>query len=743
MVSIEGTVLSIIFRNEENGYTVLEIDFNGEITACVGNMQTLIPGEYVIFYGAWTTHKNFGKQFKVSGVKSSLPKSLDSIELYLSSGLISGIGEVLSSRIVEKFGYSTFDIMQHEPERLSEVRGVSLSLAKKIGSQFENQVAVQSIVMDLQDMGLTVKQAVSAYETYGSAAAELISKNPYRLIDEIYGFGFERADRIAQNIGLNIDSPYRIDNGIKHVLKLALKQGNTCLPQTILKKRAELVLKVDSVKISERLDILTYNGDIIRKDFGFRTAVFLYSAYYCEHECSSMLFDLHNTDPSIKIKDSEEQLAKYSGKYILSEEQEDAVLSALKNKLSVITGGPGTGKTTIINAILKIFERTGITCALCAPTGRAAKRMESATGHEAKTIHRLLEYGICSIDDDEYTHLPDFARNENNPLEAEAVIVDETSMVDIFLLRSLLKALSPGTRLILVGDADQLPSVGPGNVLRDIIDSNLFCISRLTHFYRQSGGGNIVANAHKVNAGEYPELFETGDFIFIKKDDPEDLIGKLENLISELSKEYDILSQLQVLCPMRKGICGVFNLNSKLREVLNPQPQIEVALNGTLFSVNDKIMQIKNNYSTEWTNINDYSVKGTGVFNGDIGKITSIDPASQELSIVFENERLCVYDYKMAEQIEHAYATTVHKAQGSEFDVIILPLLFGLSPFLTRNLLYTALTRAKKKVYLIGTENTVRHMVDNDKINLRYTILKRELIDLGEILSIGQLTAEN
>ncbi len=734
MTSIEGTVLNIIFRNDENGYTVLEADVSGEISTCVGTMQTLMPGEYAVFYGAWTTHKSFGRQFKTNAVKSSLPKSLESIELYLSSGLITGIGEVLASRIVEKFGYETFDVLLSTPELLSEIKGVSKKAAQRMSEQFREQSATQSIVMDLQNLGLTVKQALHAYETYGAAAAELISNNPYRLIEEIHGFGFERADRIAQFMGMSLDSDYRIENGVKHVLKLALRSGNTCLPQTMLLRRASEMLQVPEEKISEKLAGLTMRGDIVRIDYGYRTAVFLKSAYLCEHDCAVLLLSILNTKPLVNIKNP--TLDYYTGDCALSEEQERAVLCALDSNAMVITGGPGTGKTTIINAILQIYERLGLTVALCAPTGRAAKRMEQSTGREAKTIHRLLEYGMATPEeDDDYTALPDFARNEDNPINAEAVIVDEMSMVDIFLFRSLLKAMAPGCRLIMVGDADQLPSVGPGNVLRDVIESKTLPVATLSHFYRQQGGGTIVENAHRVNSGEYPSLHPAGDFVFVPIQSADDVLEELKRCVKRLSADHDIYSKLQILCPMKKGSLGVFNLNREIREVLNPNEynSAEININGCVFRVGDKIMQTRNNYCIEWVNINNYALKGTGVFNGDMGKITEIDLKDEEVKILFENERLCVYDAKLLEQIEHAYATTVHKAQGSEFDIVILPMCYGASLFLTRNLLYTALTRAKKKVLILGQEHTIFHMVDNNKISARYTVLRREILDVMEL----------
>ncbi|MGI5848488.1 MAG: ATP-dependent RecD-like DNA helicase [Christensenellales bacterium] len=738
MTSIEGTVLEINFRNDENGWTVLALDFRGELTTAVGLMPHIHEGEYVRLFGAWTEHRIYGRQFAATSMETHLPNTAESIRLFLASGLLKGVGDVLAGRIVDKFGEDTFDIIENAPELLAEIKGISKRLAKSIAESFMEHVGIKQIVIDLQSLGLSVRQAFRAFERYGAAAAVLIQENPYRMIDDITGIGFERADRIAGNIGIDKTSEYRIDMGIKHVLVCAMNDGHTCLPRAELLWRASKILDVGEPLIEPRISALTLSGDIVQKYVNSTPAIFLITAYIAETDVARRLFILSRTSPRISIDDAAAAYSRYIGGAPISEEQERAVLAALSGQVVVITGGPGTGKTTIIKAILSIFEMNGITTALCAPTGRAAKRIEQSSGREAKTIHRLLEYGIG--DDEEFGNGTRFIRNEENPLDAEAVVVDEASMVDIFLMRSLLCALSDGTRLIIVGDADQLPSVGPGNVLRDIINSALFPILKLTKFYRQKEGGSIVENAHRVNNGQNPELYITGDFIFLPENEPERVIDTIKKLLTqgELPGKYDILEQTQILCPVKKGLLGVHNINSEIRELLNPRlaSRPEVNVRDTTYRMGDKIMQTKNNYSMEWYYTDDthFYNKGYGVFNGDLGRIVCIDNDAKEATIRFDSNREAVYSFHELEQIEHAYAVTVHKSQGSEFPVVILPLFSGGGRFLSRNLLYTALTRAMEKVIIIGQKNTVEYMVANNRILGRYTTLDYEIKEIGEIM---------
>jgi len=738
MTSIEGTVLEINFRNDENGWTVMELDFGGTLTTAVGCLPHIHAGEFVRLFGAWTEHKIYGMQFSVKSVETRLPNTAESIRMFLSSGLVKGVGEGLAGRIVDEFGEDTFEVIENSPELLAGVRGISHKMARNIAESFLEHVGIKQTIIDLQQLGLSVKQAFRAFERYGAAAPEMIGENPYRMIDDIVGIGFERADRIAEGMGVDRESEYRIDTGIQHELKRAMNDGHTCLPRAMLQERAKAMLGVNEALIEARVSALTLSGGIVQKFINNTPAVFHMAAYIAESGVARRLVMLSQSEARIPIGDAAQAYQKHVGDAQLSEEQERAVLAALSSQVVVITGGPGTGKTTIINAIMSIFEQSGITAALCAPTGRAAKRIEQATGREAKTIHRLLEYGMGQ--DEEFDNSARFIRNADNPLEAEAVIVDEASMVDIFLMRSLLLALQDGTRLIIVGDADQLPSVGPGNVLRDIIKSGVFDTARLTRFYRQREGGSIVENAHRVNRGEYPEFYVTGDFIFVPQDDPHALLDHLKKLLTEgeLPGEYDILEDTQILSPIKRGILGVHNINLEIRELLNPRlfSKPEVQVGDTTFRTGDKVMQMKNNYGMEWFYTDDvhFGRSGQGVYNGDLGRIVSIDRDAKEAVIRFDGNRDANYTFRELEQVEHAYAVTVHKSQGSEFPVVILPLFGGGGRFLSRNLLYTALTRASEKVIVIGQKSTVEYMVDNNRIRGRYTTLDHALVELRDIL---------
>ena len=738
MTSIEGTVLEIVFRNDENGWTVMSIDFSGDLTTAVGCMPHIHEGEFVRLFGAWTEHRMYGRQFSVTSVETRLPNTSESIKLFLASGLVKGVGEALAGRIVDTFGADTFDVIENNPELLAGVKGISPKTAMSIYESFTEHIGIKQVIIELQQLGLSVRQALRAFERYGAAAATLIHENPYRMIDDIAGIGFERADRIAENIGVDRLSDYRIDMGLKHELMSAMNDGHTCLPRGELLRRATAMLGVDEGLVDMRIGALTLADQIAQKFVNRTPAVFHMAAYITESDVARRLYLLSRSAPRVPIKDAVAAYERYIGDTALSEEQERAVLAALSAQVMVITGGPGTGKTTIIKAIISIFEQSGVTTVLCAPTGRAAKRIEQSTGREASTIHRLLEYGVSM--EDGFDNETRFIRDEDNPLEAEAVIVDEASMVDIFLMRSLLRALSDGTRLIIVGDADQLPSVGPGNVLRDIIKSGVFPISHLTKFYRQREGGTIVENAHRVNRGENPEFYETGDFIFMPERQPEAVIERLKKLLTdgELPGQYDILEQVQILCPVKKGLLGVHNVNMELRELLNPRLAMrpEVQVGDTLFRTGDKVMQTKNNYGLEWyyTDEARYYNKGTGVFNGDMGRIMRIDHDLKEATVRFDGNRDAVYAFQELEQLEHAYAVTVHKSQGSEFPVVIMPLMAGGGRFLSRNLLYTALTRAMEKVIFIGQRSTVEYMVSNNRILGRYTTLDHEIRELAEVL---------
>ena len=727
MSYIEGTVVDIIYRNEQNSYTVLELEAEGNLIICVGNIPLIQPGEYVRFYGGYTTHKNYGRQFKVTGMESKMPESDESIRMFLAGGLIKGIGEVTAQRIVDMFHEDTFYVIENDPDQLARVHGISLRLAHKIHEEFSGMQTVRGIVMQLQKMGLTVKEAMAAYEAYGSGAPFLISQNPYRLMDDVRGIGFAKADRIAETLGAEQYAELRIQSAMRHVLKQSMSSGHTCLPETLLLRRSAEFLQAEETEVMEGLRRLITGGYVAENSYNGVRAVADSTAFMAESEIAFKLVYLAAATPKMKVSEAviDRVLA---AEQQLSEEQVAAVRMAATAPVSVITGGPGTGKTTILNQLLKIFEQCGITTLLAAPTGRAAKRMETATGRQAKTIHRLLEYG-ADPDDEDAADFSRFRRDEENPLEADAVIIDESSMVDIFLMRSLVAALEPGTRLILTGDSDQLPSVGPGNVLKDILTSELVPSARLTEVFRSSG--NIVLNAHKVNQGQPIELFQSGDFTFLPTDSPEQALDRVLEVYARRMELGEDPEEVQILCPIKKGIIGVYNINQQIREATNPRrvDKREVTFGETVFREGDKIMQVVNNYSKDWHifGASPILTRGDGVYNGDMGRIHSIHPEERTLQILFDGERIAEYAFEELNEIELAYAVTVHKSQGSEFDTVILPLFYGYSDFLTRNLLYTALTRARKKLIIIGREATVRNMIDNARISQRYTALDHEI----------------
>ncbi len=735
MTFIEGTVLDIIFRNNENSYTVLELDCDGVLNVCVGNIPFIQPGEYVRFYGAHTTHKTFGDQFKVTGMESRMPEGDESIRLFLSGGLIKGVGEVLAERIVDRFHERTFEVIENNPHELALVKGISMSAAMKISEQLTELKAVRGVIMELQDMGLSIKQSFAAYEAYGVAAPETIRSNPYKLIDDVFGIGFERADAIAERLGIDKDSDIRVYNGIRYILKKQMdEQGHTCLPRERLKKLSMETLGADENGIEDALSELVLNGALCESEYNGARAMATSGAHRAEAYCAYRLNAMRGEKPATEV--NQRIVDKVlSGATMLSKAQELAIQTALSGCISVITGGPGTGKTTILNEIISITEQSGMVTLLAAPTGRAAKRMEKATLRKAHTIHRLLEYSLLEEDDKERSFR--FNRDEENPLEADAVIIDETSMVDIFLMHSLLKAIAPGTRLILTGDADQLPSVGPGNVLRDIIDSGLIPVFRLTEVYRQKG--NIAYNAHRVNNGEPPELFEAGDFMFIRAKGQDATLDAVKKLYFRSASEGTPLDELQVICPIKRGAIGVYRLNTELREIANPKDtdKGELLFGETVFRVGDKVMQTVNDYQKEWRYSDAAGMgRGAGVFNGDMGVIEDIDEQTGELTILFDGDRLADYQRIELANIEHAYAITVHKSQGSEFDTVILPLNYGSSPFLSRNLLYTAMTRAKNKLIIVGTEQTIEFMTGNNRISHRFTALNYEMLDMdGSLIS--------
>lgn len=711
---LTGTVLSIIYESAD-GYTVAEIEAD-EPTIVVGNMPGLKPGERTRFFGAFKTHAKYGTQFAVQSYESTLPRDLNDIMLFLSGGFIKGLGEVLAQRIVEEFGAETFDVIEHRHRELARVKGVSKKLADSIHETMKEYARKKYVYADLMGMGLTARQATAAAAALGEEAAALVRENPYILIEHVRGIDFLTADRIALQIGIVEDSPFRVKNGILNVLNKVLAQGSTYVRRAQLVPHVAKNLNVGEAEVNKALLALVLAKDIVlKKYYPDQQVVFLASAYRAETRCAAKLCALVKTSAPSEVKNLERLIRRQSDAFSLTDEQEEAVAAAVENRVCIITGGPGTGKTTILKAVLNILGGMGLACSLTAPTGRAAKRMQEATGTEAATLHRLLEY---SYDEDEYNCY--FRRNDENPLDADAVIVDEVSMLDVFLFHNLLKALKEGSRLILVGDADQLPSVGPGNVMRDIIESDVVPCVKLTHRFRNAG--SIADAAYEILNGRVPEVCDDS-FEFRE-------CASMDEVRAFLCGEYEKYAQegadVQLIAPIKRTELGTVALNAAIRERVNPQTpgKTEIAFGERTFREGDRVMQVKNNYAREWrddTNL----MTGEGVFNGDIGSITRI--AAGEVEVLFEDMKRCDYETVTLSELDGAYAYTIHKSQGSEFDIILMPMLYGAQPFLTRNLLYTGVTRAKKKVLIAGSMRTFEYMISNVWQGKRSTVLKREL----------------
>ena len=775
--SVKGIVDHIIYRNEENGYTVLSLHTDGKKLTLVGFFQVINEGESLEAFGHMTAHASYGDQFKVERYEMREPEDREAIERYLGSGAIKGIGMALAARIVKKFGDETLRVMEAEPERLAEVKGISLRKAREIAAQFDGQRAQRSAMLFLQKYGISLSLGVRIYNTYGEEMYQILRENPYRLAEDINGVGFKTADSIAARIGIAADSEYRIRCGILYVLGLAAGEGSVYLPAWQLIARCADMLGVPDADVEHQITALSIERKIIIRDhadhledgessasihenydaddfFGEdffaedpaensagtdkRKIVYLARYYYLELNTARMLHDLNicisNDDEGIRSR--MEKLFKKS-RITLEEEQQKAVFCAARNGLLIVTGGPGTGKTTTINEMLRFFASENLNVRLAAPTGRAAKRMTETTGYEASTIHRLLE--VSSAPDDESREIVRFEKNESNPLETDVIIIDEMSMVDIFLMHSLLCAIPPGTRLILVGDVDQLPSVGPGAVLSDMLKADVFPSVRLTRIFRQARNSDIVVNAHKINHGEQiPLTTKSREFLFLSRSDTNLIISNIIELVRDKlpgyvnAQPYDI----QVLTPMRKGLLGVERLNRILQEYLNPPSpdKAEKTFGDGIFRVGDKVMQIKNNYQIGWEIRGKYGIAvkiGEGIFNGDMGIIREINDFAQTISIEFDEGRFVDYPYGSLEELELAYAVTIHKSQGSEYPAVILPLLTGPGMLFTRNLLYTAVTRAKKCVMILGSEDAVRRMISNVRQRERFTSLAERILELS------------
>lgn len=738
--TVEGYVDHIIFRNEDNGYTVLNLMVDGSELTCVGVFEYIGEGELLELTGTYVEHSTYGQQFKVESYETKIPEDTIAIERYLGSGAIKGVGAALAARIVRRFGEDTMRILDEEPERLSEVKGISEKKAREIAQQVAEKSEMRSAMMFLQQYGISVALGVKIYGKYGSRVYNVLRENPYQLADDIQGIGFRIADEIAGRIGIHTDSDYRIKSGLFYTLTLAATEGHVYLPQEILLTRTAELLSVEPQYMEKHIMDLAMDRKVVIKEIPFRekTQKIIYSSqyYYLELDTARRLKEL-----AILNKENEESIRKRlefienKNEMELEELQQQAVVEAVKNGVLVITGGPGTGKTTTINAIIQYFELEGLDIYLAAPTGRAAKRMTEATGYEASTIHRLLELSGMMEESSAAAH---FERNEENPLEADVIIIDEMSMVDISLMHALLSAVQVGTRLILVGDVNQLPSVGPGSVLKDIIDSQAFCVVKLNKIFRQATESDIVVNAHKINAGEEVAIDnKSKDFFFLKRYDADVIVASIVYLVQKKLPPYVQAKPLdiQVLTPMRKGLLGVERLNEVLQKYLNPpdKKKREKEFGNRLFREGDKVMQIRNDYQLEWEIRGKYGIpveKGVGVFNGDMGIVEEINTFAEIMTVIYEENRYVEYSFKQLEELELAYAVTIHKSQGSEYPAVILPLLGGPKMLLSRNLLYTAVTRARKCVTVVGSEVTFNEMIHNKQEKGRYTSLRLRIQEL-------------
>ena len=740
MAAVRGFVEKIKYRNEDNGYTVLSLAAEDDEYILVGTFPYITEGEMIQASGTMTEHPIYGEQLQVESYEIMTPEDADAMERYLASGAIKGVGAALAARIVRRFKADTFRIMEEEPERLAEVKGISEKMAMSIGEQMEEKRGMRQATMFLQKYGISVNLAVKIYQEYGPRMYGIIEENPYRLADDIPGVGFKMADEIARKVGIFTDTDYLINSRLLYTLLQAVGNGHTYLPEDELLASASELLRVDPEQIRDQLMDLQMEKKLVVKTQGEKRIVYASQYYYLELNSAKMLSDLNirgDFDEG-EIRKKLDRIQKEE-KLELDEMQLQAVAGAVENGLLILTGGPGTGKTTTINTIIRYFEEAGMEILLAAPTGRAAKRMTEATGMEAKTIHRLLE--ITGAPDDRNTSGMHFERNEENPLEADVIIIDEMSMVDIYLLHSLLKAVTVGTRLILVGDVNQLPSVGPGNVLRDMIESGCFHVVKLTRIFRQASQSDIVVNAHRINGGEKIDLAKRSrDFLFIRRDHPDAIISAMITLVREKLPGYVNAHpfDIQIMTPMRKGALGVDRLNGILQQYLNPPDgkKAEKESGGIIYREGDKVMQIRNNYQIQWETRSKYGIPvetGLGVFNGDMGVIREINSFAETMTVEFDEGRMVEYSFKQLEELELAYAITIHKSQGSEYPAVVIPVHSGPRMLMTRNLIYTAVTRARKCVCLVGVPETFQAMVDNGMEQRRYSGLKDRILELAQL----------
>lgn len=736
MPVIKGIIDSIVFKNEENGYTIAKINCSSQMVTIVGILPYVVEGQQYSVTGEWVNHPKFGEQLKVEEIEEILPTTALGIERYLASGVVAGIGPVTAKKIVDFFGERALDILDNNIERLNEIKGIGTKKIELITKSYTSQREVRNIIMFFQNYGISPNQCMKIYKRFGSNSVNIVKDNPYILTEAISGIGFKTADNIARNLGVDKDSPFRIKSGINYIINDFCSLGNTFMPSEKLFVKAKELLGVDEDYINKMLYEAVLEGRLKVEDIDEVKGVFTIPYLYAELGVTKKIVTLASADyENLNINVAEEIKGFEKENNIkLANSQKEAVKGAFKHGIEVITGGPGTGKTTIINCIVDIFENAGMTVFMAAPTGRAAKRMSEATGREAKTIHRLLELGAGEED-------LQMGKGEESPLECDVLILDEASMIDINLMNNLLKAVALGTRLIIVGDVDQLPSVGPGNVLRDIIESEAVKIVRLNEIFRQGKESMIVVNAHLINEGKMPIINKkNSDFYFLEALEGENILELIISLINtrlpKFNKAWDNIKHIQILSPMKKGLVGVDNLNKELQQILNPKDRKkpEKEYRDMVFRVGDKVMQTKNNYSINWIrNCAGEKEEGIGVFNGDVGYIIHIDEDNDTVIVNFEDDKIVEYEDLYLDELSLAYAITIHKSQGSEFPVVIMPMFMGPPLLMNRNLLYTGITRAKQMVVLVGSAKAVQFMKDNDRSFERYSGLKYRIRQIFEI----------
>ena len=732
----QGIITEIIFHNEDNGYTIAVMETEAEYFTVVGCLPSCVKGSSYKLRGTFKVHPTYGEQFAFTEFEEMLPTGKAGIEGFLASGVIKGIGPKMAAAIVNLFGEETLEIMEHEPEKLSRVSGIGPKKAESIAESFAAHREFANVSMFFQEYGVSADYALKLYKIYGASATELIKENPYRLVEEVYGIGFRKADTIAEKMGIEKESTFRIHSGIKYGLSYYVGEGNTYMPQQELCEKVAELLDVSTELIYENMVTMAFEGDIQIDSLDGQTVVYLYLYYLAEQKVCKNIAAIAGAGLKALSVDIDSMIKMTEGEtgIILSEQQITAVKSSLTSGVSVITGGPGTGKTTIINTIINIFEQSEFKVAIAAPTGRAAKRITETSGHYASTVHRLLEYYYCEGED-----VMKFGKTSEDPLNYDVVIVDEASMIDLMLMQGLTDAIKPGTRLIIVGDYDQLPSVGAGNVLRDIIESEYVHTVILKEIFRQAEESMIVVNAHRINKGEYP--FVNGkdkDFFLMERPSEKAILDLILELITKrLAAYYEGIvpvRDIQVLTPVRKGALGSIFLNKELQQALNPPRDdlMERKFGEKLFRENDKVMQIKNNYQMGWKKRRDFS-EGQGIFNGDVGFIEKIDKEFNQMTVIFDEDKYVTYDFSQLDELELAYAVTVHKSQGSEFPIVVMPISWFPPVLATRNLLYTAVTRGKQIVVLVGSEGRMNAMIDNNRIKMRFSGLRYRLENLLEV----------